>query len=146
MASGSVHTLTTLCASAVGISYYGLDNIPASSAWLLGGLWCTIVQPDLDVDDGFYGLTVLNKTKDGLGTLWQLYWRIYSKLIPHRSFISHAPFVGTFGRLLYGGWYFLPLLTFWDGTPFFITAIIAFDILHWVLDWKLWSVFRLFRQ
>lgn len=138
--------MTTLCASAVGVSYYGLDNIPASSAWLLGGLWCVIASPDLDVDDGFYGLTVLNKTKDGLGTLWQLYWKFYSKLIPHRSFISHFPVVGTFGRLLYGGWYFVPLLILWQGTPYFITCIIALDFLHWILDWRIWGALRLFRQ
>jgi|SRR5690606_11955836 len=149
MASGQIHTMTTMCASAVGVAYYGLDNIPASSAWLLGGLWCVIVQPDLDQIDGnngYYGMSVLSDTKRGLERLWRSYWQIYARLLSHRSFFSHAPIVGTFGRLIYGGWFFVPLLALWDGTPYFVTCIIAFDVLHWILDWRIWGALRLFRQ
>lgn len=149
MASGQIHTLTTLCASAVAVSYFGLDNIEGSSGWLLGGLWCVIVSPDLDQvdgDNGYYGLYVLSNTKRGLEKLWHLYWQPYARLLKHRSFFSHFPVIGTFGRLIYGGLVYIPLLAFWDGTPYFITAIITMDFLHWVLDWKLWGVFRLFKQ
>lgn len=146
MANGATHTLTTMCASAVGVSYFGLDNIEASSAWLLAGLWCVIVQPDLDVDNGYYGLFVLSNTKKGIERLWHLYWQPYARLLKHRSFFSHAPLIGTLGRLLYGGWFLIPILLLWVGTSYFVTAIIAFDTLHWILDWKVWKLFRLFRQ
>lgn len=149
MASGKIHTVTTMCASAVGIAYYGLDNISASSAWLLGGLWCVIVQPDLDQIDGgkgYYGLYVLDNTKNGLGKIWDLYWRPYARLIKHRGFFSHFPLIGTLGRLLYGGWYFVPLLVLWEGTPYYLTAIITCDFLHWLLDWRVWGALQLFRQ
>lgn len=141
--------MATIAGASGGVMYYGLDNIPASSAFLFAGLWCVVVQPDLDQidgDKGYYGLYVLESTKKGLSKLWHRYWQPYAKVIPHRSFFSHVPIVGTLIRLLYGGWFLLPLLITWDGMPYFITCIMAFDTIHWVMDWKLWGVFGIFKQ
>jgi len=60
----------------------------AAAAFLIGGLW---LSPDLD--------TRSNATRRW-GPLALLWWP-YRRCLPHRSFLSHSPLVGTAGRLLY---------------------------------------------
>ena len=60
----------------------------AAAAFLIGGLW---LSPDLD--------TRSNATRRW-GPLALLWWP-YRRWLPHRSFLSHSPLVGTAGRLLY---------------------------------------------
>jgi uncharacterized metal-binding protein len=64
----------------------------------------SFVSPDLD-QEGYSALEIEAVRALGpLGYLWLALWWPYAKLIPHRSFWSHGPLVGTAGRLL---WLFL---------------------------------------
>ncbi len=137
MPSGRVHTLTTL-GLAVG-SILMVD--PVVSVGILSGL---ILSPDLDVDDGFIGLSHLRRMPvvgTALSWIWRAFWWPYSKTVPHRSAISHAPIVGTVLRV---GYLTLPLLVMnFMGVPmtlptgfgrWFIGLCLA-DGLHIILDW-----------
>jgi uncharacterized metal-binding protein len=113
MASGKNHDLSILvCTPIVGIlsSYYTLSlelAIIASSAHLLGGFY---LSPDLDLR---------SKPYKRWGWLRWI-WIPYQKSIPHRSFLSHAPILGTTLRLGY-------LTTF----------VLAFCYLGWIIIWSL---------
>ena len=67
----------------------GLQNgIVAGISFALGGLW---LSPDLDSH---------SKPLKRWGIL-QIIWWPYRKVVPHRSFFSHGPFIGTTLRMLY---------------------------------------------
>lgn len=148
MASGLMHTKASLIIAGASVPYYGLDHPDLAAAAVLAGLWSVVVQPDLDQLDngGYYGLFVLDKTAPSLSFLWRLYWMPYAKVFSHRSFFTHFPVVGTLIRLLYGGWWFVWMLPRWEGAAVFLALVIGADALHWVMDWKMWKVFRLFEQ
>jgi uncharacterized metal-binding protein len=141
-----MHTTATLCLTAAVVPYYGLDRPDLAGASLLAGLWAVLVQPDLDQIDngGYYGFYVLDKTGKYLKSIWAWYWKRYSKM-RHRAFMSHAPVVGTVGRLVYGGWWFLPFILNPAGAVF-VTIVLSADFLHWVMDWKLWTRLGVFAQ
>ena len=95
MASGRIHDrATTWLALPFGLlwapSLGGKGVLVAGLAFLVGGLW---LSPDLD--------THSNATRRW-GPLRGL-WFPYRQLICHRSLLSHSPFLGTAGRLLYLG-------------------------------------------
>ncbi|ABX09745.1 metal-binding protein [Prochlorococcus marinus] len=72
----------------IGITL-GLQNgILAGISFALGGLW---LSPDLDID---------SKPLKRWGILKIMWWP-YRKIIPHRSFFSHGPVIGTTLRVLY---------------------------------------------
>lgn len=149
MASGLMHTQTSIMLSAAVVPYYGLDRPELAVAAILAGLWAVLVQPDLDQLDngGYYGLFVLDKTFGRLpvSRLWKWYWMPYARLFAHRSIFTHLPVLGTAGRLIYGGWWFLPFILS-DTGAVFLALLIGSDICHFVMDWKLWGVFGLFKQ
>ena len=64
------------------------SGLISGAAFLAGGLW---LSPDLDTHS-----ISLNRW----GFLKNLWWP-YRKLIPHRSIISHGPFLGTAVRVSY---------------------------------------------
>jgi uncharacterized metal-binding protein len=68
----------------------------AASSHLLGGLY---LSPDLDLK------SLPWKRWGILRIIWLPYQRI-----PHRHWLSHAPIVGSIGRLLYLGLWLSPLL------------------------------------
>lgn len=137
MPSGRVHTVTTLML-AVG-SLPMAD--PALTVGIVSGL---ILSPDLDVDEGFIGLSHLRHVPfvgTSLAWLWRAFWWPYSKTVPHRSAISHAPFVGTALRV---GYLSLPLLavnvmgvpmTLPTGLGHWFIGLVLADALHILLDW-----------
>ncbi len=93
MASGQNHDKATRILSIpiallIGILFGIGKGILAGIAFFIGGLW---LSPDLDTNS--------NSLKRW--GLLKLVWWPYRKLIPHRSFLSHAPFLGTTFRLLY---------------------------------------------
>jgi uncharacterized metal-binding protein len=70
-------------------------------------------------------------------------WYPYARLCKHRSVISHFPFIGTAGRLLYLAIVPLALVYFlkWQPpkvplTPLYLAigGLAASDILHWAMD------------
>lgn len=93
MASGRSHDRATwLLALPYGALWWpwlGLTGAAvASLSFLVGGL---LLSPDLD--------TRSNPTRRW-GPLRVLWWP-YRRLLSHRSLVSHAPVIGTAGRLLY---------------------------------------------
>lgn len=92
-----------------------------------------------------------------LGVLWVMYWMPYAYLIPHRSPLSHWPYLGALIRILYlsipwvillvvTGWWtwfqqFDPkemavcFLGFWNGLSWA-------DTIHFALDTKLFKKYR----
>ena len=95
MASGRVHDRATRWLAlpfgllwAPSLGERGV--LVAGLAFLVGGLW---LSPDLDTH---------SKATQRWGPLRGL-WFPYRQLIRHRSLLSHSPFLGTAGRLLYLG-------------------------------------------
>jgi len=103
MASGAAHAKASVIVSipaglivgtSLGSIFYGLG---ASLGSILG----IALTPDLDQEmTTFFEWKLIRKTGP-LGFLWMAFWAPYSLLIPHRSFWSHFPIVGTVIRLLY---------------------------------------------
>jgi len=93
MASGQQHDRATwLLALPFGLlwgPWLGQTGIAAGAlAFLIGGLW---LSPDLD-------------TRSNPSRRWgplRLFWWPYRRLLRHRSLLSHSPFLGSAGRLLY---------------------------------------------
>jgi uncharacterized metal-binding protein len=146
MPSGRVHGAVTILLS-LGLGYaayraaWSVSDLTALAAGSLAGL---LLSPDLDVD----GHSMSDKVaRRGLGcffgTLWHIYWRPYAAMVPHRSWVSHLPFISTFIRLVYLA---LPLLIWrWYTTgqiamampPWLVLAyygLAAADLLHWFMD------------
>jgi uncharacterized metal-binding protein len=101
MASGKNHDKSIYFATpVVGIlsGYYltPMLGLIAASSHLLGGLY---LSPDLD-------LKSLPWKRWGL---LKSIWLPYQKFIPHRHWLSHAPVVGSIGRLLYLGLWLSPV-------------------------------------
>ena len=91
MAAGRDHDRATLLWSAPLVLVVGLllgptTGLMAGAAFVVGGLW---LSPDLD--------TRSNALRRW-GPLAFLWWP-YRRLIPHRSFWSHGPLIGTATRL-----------------------------------------------
>jgi uncharacterized metal-binding protein len=70
---------------------------PALTVGILSGL---VISPDLDVDHGFIGLAHLRRLPGGIvvSYAWRAFWYPYSKIVPHRSHISHSIIFGTLAR------------------------------------------------
>jgi len=93
MASGQQHDRATwILALPFGLlwgPWLGLAGVTAAGlAFLIGGLW---LSPDLD-------------TRSNPSRRWgplRLLWWPYRQLLRHRSLLSHSPFLGSAGRLLY---------------------------------------------
>lgn len=113
-------------------------------ACYLGFNFQRICTPDLDVDIGFYGFYLVRKFNRIFGWLWEIYWKPYSLIVPHRSWISHFPFVSTTIRLVYSFWptilliYFqIPIFYYWDWWLYFYIGMALADGGHILLDYFL---------
>jgi uncharacterized metal-binding protein len=70
------------------------------------------------------------------GGISHVYWYPYGALIGHRSIWSHGLVVGTAGRLVYGWWFWLPVLWWywpWLAIAWAFGCFVA-DLGHWLLD------------
>lgn len=144
MPSGSTHAaLSTLALVALPVAlaiWTTAPIVPVACGLVIGWL----VSPDLDqeavktVDEQRWHKVPV------VGWLWSALWWPYARIVPHRSFWSHAPVVGTIGRLLYlaiptwlvGRW----LDVTWPAVEprylwYALGGWCAQDALHWVLDW-----------
>ncbi|MEP0872413.1 metal-binding protein [Trichocoleus desertorum AS-A10] len=96
MASGEVHDRTTwMGAAGLGLAIWTATNSFEQTTWaiagcLFGGL---MFSPDLDLK---------SKPWRRWGLLRWI-WTPYQAWVPHRSFLSHTPIVGTLIKLLYLG-------------------------------------------
>lgn len=136
MPNGKVHTYATVALA--------LASIPATDLPLtMGVLSGLALSPDADVDHGFIGMAHLRRVwfiGPALSGLWRLFWWPYSKIVPHRSHISHSIFFGTALRV---GYLLLPVLAInMMGVPLHLPAgfghwfigLCLSDALHIVMD------------
>ena len=109
MASGKHHDrsiyFATPIVGIIGGSYSLELGLIAASSHLLGGLY---LSPDLDLK------SLPWKRWGVLRFLWLPYQKI-----PHRHWLSHAPVVGSIGRLLYLGLLLSPvtIAIYWEMQP-----------------------------
>lgn len=159
MPNGTTHARATLAlALASGAAAYALDHpwahVIALSSGALAGL---ILTPDLDVDDGCISNEIVRENAGRpLGFLWAVYWKPYSRLIPHRSVLSHLPLLGTLIRLAYLA--ILPALIFvLSGAGFpraefpawgvwAVAGLALADTLHFLMDRLHLPLWRLRRR
>ena len=145
VASGRAHAAASLIlALPCGIAIGWLTN--DAGAGMLAAAGCgvggIVLSPDLDMAQEITESERLVIRRLGpLGWLWTLLFWPYGILVPHRDWKSHAPIIGTLGRLLYLA---LPLLLLarWQGWtlaipdwlwPWAVGLAVA-DSIHWMMD------------
>ena len=147
MASGKAHATASLIAAipaglAAGI---GLSSIPYGIGTVIGSILGIALTPDLDQEMTTYFEWKLIRKTGPLGFIWMAFWAPYSLLIPHRSFWSHFPIVGTIIRVLY---ITIPIIglciwreyipnwpqPIWDSLIGILIGLSISDILHWFMD------------
>jgi len=103
MPSGRIHAVITIAAA--GLTYAwgtGSGETPALAAAAATGCAAgVLLTPDLDIKGTRADRIV--RTEAGIlpAIIWGLFWNPYSTLIPHRSWLSHGPLIGTALRLIY---------------------------------------------
>lgn len=142
MPSGNIHTIITIAAS-TGLYLLAPVSDPQRIAITAGCLAGLIISPDLDVDMQTSAHSTVRRTLGRLpGLAWRLLWLPYAYLVPHRSWISHAPLISTLIRAgyLYGlAWgiaylvqHPLPAMPWW--LPWAVGGLTVADTLHWLAD------------
>lgn len=107
-----------------------------------------LLTPDLDVNNGSISNHHARRTFGAvIGVVWEVIWKPYSWIIPHRSLLSHMPVIGTALRLFYLScivYLVLRLvgiavptlvptaLPWW--LPFAFAGLCLSDAAHWLLD------------
>lgn len=164
MSTGVVHNAVSVAAAATCFSIALSSGLSVETATLLG-VGCLagiILTPDLDQQTYNRVENKWRKSKNPfvaiLGQLYIIFWYPYALMIPHRSWVSHMPIVGTVLRILYilvfssiillvvgvvyqGAldaipplWLLIPN-NFERMAPFFYGLAIS-DALHWFFDTK----------
>jgi uncharacterized metal-binding protein len=155
MATGTTHGRITLYLAVITspIALIATHSIIESVAIGLGCLIGLVIDPDLDIDHVTESERRMIKLFGPLAYLWLGLWLPYALIIPHRSFLSHMPILGTAIRLLYlAGWLYLTLysLDMVDkalvilgsnlGVIMWLCLGLAIsDIGHWIADWSMFS-------
>lgn len=153
MPNGRCHSTATVATASVFLQHFVAGVVVTATSiseyndwafWMACGAFTgLIVEPDLDQDYQAAPLGTIRQTGgDGMARVWQLYWTPYARLIPHRSWLSHAPIIGTVGRILYlAPIYAIPLLiwTYFFGFPTapfigWALGLAWVDLLHFVMD------------
>ncbi len=152
MPNGNIHNLsTTALAVTLPVAVFAAGILPAGRvvALSVGCLAGLLLSPDLDIDKGNISYRIIRRSMGCLpGLLWKLFWMPYARFIPHRSWMSHGPIVGTLLRLIYlfGApallWglvsFVTPMPVFaapqlpW--LPYMVLGLMAADTLHTVMD------------
>lgn len=104
MPNGRVHSAATviLALSAGYLLHHNGSTLPHTLAFSAGTLAGLVLTPDLDVNEGCVSDEIVRRSTGRVGgSLWYLFWLPYSRLIPHRSPLSHLPGLGTVLRLAY---------------------------------------------
>ncbi|MDH5183461.1 MAG: metal-binding protein [Gammaproteobacteria bacterium] len=105
MASGRTHALITATLAMPTAATVGLllsqGDVKLALIAGMGGLSGLLLHPDQDLDHlDFYEHRII-KWSWGLLAFWVGWWIPYGRLIPHRHWLSHTPFIGTIGRVMY---------------------------------------------
>lgn len=147
MASGIAHikaTYITIIPTGIATGI-ALTSVPHGVGAAIGCFLGIAMTPDLDQISISKSEWRLVKKFGPFGFLWCSYWWLYARIIPHRSFWSHFPIVGTVIRTLY---ITIPIigLCIWKGyapnIPQFVIDILiggfiglsVSDTLHWAMD------------
>lgn len=98
MPSGKAHARDSIMLSVLvaPVTLYATHDPLASVAVSVGCLAGIPLSPDLDLH-----VRTVAESLPIVGRVWQLVWFPYERVIPHRSWLSHFPIVGTIGRLAY---------------------------------------------
>jgi len=102
MASGAVHARATLVISlpaSIGICM--ALGLSAGAGALCGCLSGIPLTPDLDQITISKSEWSIVRYLPIVGWMWLGLWDLYARAVPHRSWLSHAPVIGTLGRLVY---------------------------------------------
>lgn len=154
MASGTVHTRATLVISLPASIGVGLAlGVSAGVGALCGCLSGIPLTPDLDQITISKSEWSIVRYLPIVGWVWLGLWDLYARAVPHRSWLSHAPVIGTLGRLVYliiiGGllssayygftdrWLnFLPLWAFAQSRWFigWVVGLMISDVMHLLGD------------
>jgi len=147
MATGKQHTRASLFAAiptgvAIGVATGDACAGIAATAGCLAGI---LLTPDLDQIGISKSEWALVRRLGPIGFLWMAFWMPYT-IIRHRHWLSHAPVIGTLGRLAYLA---VPSVVLWLvlGHPDVhlppwgpnallggIAGLIVSDTLHWFFD------------
>lgn len=106
MSNGATHAkVTTITAVPVGMlaMVSSGDNFGITAVSVAGCLFGLVCEPDLD-QPGITqseGRLLHHRFMWPVGVFWFAVWYPYARLIPHRSWASHLPVVGTAIRLIY---------------------------------------------
>lgn len=149
MADGAVHLMgdiagaTVVTVASVGASVvYGPLVLFTAAGALLG----IVVDSDLDhhaitKSERLMFILARRVGAGWLGWVWMLYWWPYMRLMPHRSFWSHFPFVATAIRLAYVSpllcWLW-PVVAAYPVIVFYVwLGMSCIDVVHATLDgWR----------
>ena len=160
MPSGKVHAKCSLClAPIVLIAVTNISLICTGTfvysaiAGVLAGLGCllgVLLTPDLDQESINSVEYKIIRWTMGLGFIWTMVWFPYAVATDHRGILSHFPFIGTLGRLLYiSAWTVLIIYVFgwaypainWGYLGWVVLGLLVSDIAHWALDVRLGDPF-----
>lgn len=142
MANGKQHAQAVqLAAVPVGILTWAITGeLEAAAAVTIGVLVGLIIDPDLDMVQPTRSEWQMVATFGVLGKAWRWFWYPYAWLVPHRSWISHKPLIGTAIRVSY---VILPVMVAWPplagylASKYFLFGFIGLataDIIHWIMD------------
>lgn len=159
MPDGKTHAAMTAFAAAALYGAGYLAGMPRADLFALSGgcLLGLVISPDLDVNDRIYAHHLVQREAGRLPALaWRWIWLPYSRLVPHRHWVSHTPLVGTSLRLGYLAliaWFLLALFGHpWPWTelpawaPLTVIGLAASDALHFSADLFLTRLKRLRRK
>ena len=118
-------------------------DVPTASLAGLGCLVGIVLSPDLDQESISRTEWRIVHVTFGVGWLWPFLSWPYARLVPHRSIWSHAPLLGTAGRVAYFGslvtvalW--LAGVTVYQEDVMWLAPLVAglavSDTLHWLMD------------
>ena len=144
MATGKEHAGATIIAAPVVISVaLLLTDAPTAALMGMGCLAGIVLSPDLDQEGISRTEWRIIRSTFGAGWLWPLVTWPYARLMPHRSIWSHAPLLGTLGRVAYFGALVAVALRLGGVTVYqddvmwlvpFIAGLAVSDALHWLMD------------
>ena len=155
MSAGCVHQKASVALA----SGFLLGSFAFGPGWeyAIGALVGIILTPDLDVDNGYIGNTIIrNRLGRPVEKGWDMLWYFYRKSLKHGSELSHFPVISTMFRLIYLFLFLLVLplgvvelvvpgaadvghilsASFWKILEHWqvIIGLIGSDIIHWGLD------------
>lgn len=154
MPSGAIHARDSrvlAILTPIPVAVLTANLVPAALV-AVGCLSGIPLSPDLDHHNRTYA-----ERLPVIGKLWEWFWLPYEKLMPHRSYLSHAPILGTLLRQLYlitilwgvaylAGWESMGLgdellwLSRQTWYQWWLLGLVLSDLVHWFQDvrpkWK----------